>query len=36
LGPLRDDSFGATTEKLIEVIGIYRECRAACGVIDEQ
>ncbi len=29
LGPLRDDSFGATTVKLHEVIGQYRICRAA-------
>lgn len=29
LTPLTDDSFGATTLKLLEVIGIYRECRAA-------
>jgi len=31
LTPLADDSFGATTRKLIEVAGIYRECRAAHG-----
>jgi hypothetical protein len=29
LPPLSDDSFGATVNKLIEVIGVYRECRAA-------
>ena len=29
LTPLADDSFGATTVKLIEVAGIYHRCRAA-------
>ena len=29
LTPLADDSFGATTLKLIEVAGIYYRCRAA-------
>lgn len=29
LGPLADDSFGATTEKLGQVAGIYHRCRAA-------
>ena len=29
LTPLSDKSFGATTEKLVEVAGIYYECRAA-------
>lgn len=29
LSPLTDDSFGATAEKLVEVAGIYYECRAA-------
>jgi len=29
LTPLADPSFGATTLKLIEVAGQYRECRAA-------
>ena len=29
LTPLADKSFGATTEKLVEVVGIYYECRAA-------
>ena len=29
LTPLTDPSFGATTLKLIEVAGLYRECRAA-------
>ena len=29
LTPLQDGSFGATTEKLLEVTGIYRGCRAA-------
>lgn len=29
LGPLRDDSFGATTEKLAEVAGVYYRCRAS-------
>lgn len=32
LTPLLDPSFGATTEKLVEVAGIYYECRAAAGV----
>lgn len=33
LTPLADDTFGATTRKLVEVAGIYRECReAALGV----
>jgi hypothetical protein len=29
LTPLTDDSFGATTLKLIEVAGQYHECRCA-------
>lgn len=29
LAPLQDDSFGATTAKLVEVAGIYHKCRAA-------
>lgn len=29
LTPVTDNSFGATTAKLVEVAGIYRECRAA-------
>lgn len=29
LTPLADDSFGATTLKLVEVAGIYYRCRAA-------
>lgn len=29
LVPLNDPGFGATTLKLIEVAGVYRECRAA-------
>ena len=29
LGALPDKSFGATTDKLAEVIGVYRGCRAA-------
>lgn len=29
LSPLADDTFGATTSKLVEVAGIYHECRAA-------
>lgn len=29
LTPLSDDTFGATTLKLVEVAGIYAECRAA-------
>lgn len=32
LTPLRDDTFAATTEKLVEVAGIYYACRAAAGV----
>lgn len=32
LTPLSDDSFGATTLKLVEVSGIYYQCRAAAGV----
>lgn len=31
LGELQDDSFGATSRKLLEVIGVYRECRQ-CAV----
>jgi hypothetical protein len=27
--PLTDDSFGATTLKLVEVAGVYYRCRAA-------
>lgn len=34
LTPLRSNSFGATTEKLVEVSQIYYECRAAAGVRD--
>jgi hypothetical protein len=30
LGELKDDSFGSTTSKLSEVIGIYRACKKAC------
>lgn len=29
LTPLNDTSFGATTNKLVEVAGIYHECRTA-------
>jgi hypothetical protein len=29
LAPLADGSFGTTTDKLVEVAGQYRECRAA-------
>lgn len=29
LTPLADDSFGATTNKLIEVVGTYYRCREA-------
>jgi len=29
LTPLADNSFGATVEKLVEVAGIYHQCRAA-------
>lgn len=32
LTPLADDSFGATVNKLVEVAGIYYECRRAAGV----
>ena len=32
LQPLTDDSFGATTAKLVEVAGQYNKCRAAAGV----
>lgn len=31
LSPLSDDTFAATTRKLIEVAGLYRECKAAHG-----
>ena len=34
LAPLGDATFGATTEKLVEVAGIYYECRRAAGVVD--
>lgn len=34
LTPLADDSFATTTEKLVQVAGQYRECRAAAGVKD--
>ena len=27
LGTLKDDSFGSTTVKLVEVAGVYYECR---------
>ena len=30
LQPPTDPSFGATTSKLIEVVGQYRKCKAAC------
>lgn len=30
LTPLESDTFGATTTKLIEVVGQYRKCKAAC------
>lgn len=29
LQPLSDDTMGAVVNKLVEVAGIYRECRAA-------
>lgn len=29
LTPLADDTFGATSRKLVEVAGIYHECREA-------
>jgi hypothetical protein len=29
LTPLADDSFGGTTRKLLEVVGLYWQCRAA-------
>lgn len=32
LAPLSDDTFGATASKLVEVAGIYYQCRAAAGV----
>jgi|GEM_PF-3136762 len=32
LTELSDDSFGATTLKLVEVAGIYYTCRAAGGI----
>jgi len=32
LTPLSDNSFGATTAKVIEIAGIYYACRAAAGV----
>jgi hypothetical protein len=35
LTPLLDDSFGATTLKLLEVTHTYYECRRAAGVTDE-
>lgn len=34
LAPLTDDTFGATTTKLIEVGGQYRECACAAGVVE--
>lgn len=34
LTPLASDTFGATTDKLVEVSQIYYECRAAAGVRD--
>lgn len=36
LAPLSDDSFGAVTAKLVEVAGMYQECRAAAGIKDLQ
>jgi len=33
LSPLADDTFAATTEKLVQVAGQYRQCRAAAGVL---
>ena len=30
IDPPTDDSFGATTTKLIEVVGQYKKCKAAC------
>jgi hypothetical protein len=37
LTALSDETFGATTEKLIEVVGLYRQCRAAAlGAAGEQ
>jgi hypothetical protein len=32
LTPLADPSFGATTLKLAELVGIYHRCRAAIGL----
>lgn len=30
LGELQDNTFGATAEKLLRLIGVYRKCVAAC------
>lgn len=35
LTPLRDDTFAATTEKLVEVASQYYQCRCAAGITDE-
>lgn len=32
LTPLSDNTFGATTAKVVEIAGIYYQCRAAAGV----
>lgn len=34
LTPLTDPSFGATTQKLIDVASQYHQCRAAAGIRD--
>ena len=33
LTPLGDNTFGATMAKLVEVSGIYYQCRAAAGIV---
>lgn len=35
LAPMTDDSFGATTRKLLEVVEHYYQCRAAALAGDE-
>lgn len=35
LTPLSDNTFGAVTDKLVEVTALYYECRAAAGVRDQ-
>lgn len=36
LTPLADDSFGATTLKLVEVAGLYHRCRTAALALQEK